>query len=173
MSARSALSHTVHKRLTNTYLSEMKWHDTKKHNATKLPKQKLLVKINERRMIFVNKIATPDLSLHRFFFNKCTHKWHQIVIPFFPCDGFQQKRGLFLLDVAMVFFKTTEHCLEVSQVILTVDLIHSPPHSLFLIMFVISVIFSASSSFTLLFSCKIIPPSVFFTRRAVSLAPGL
>lgn len=95
MSARSALSHTVHKRLTNTYSSEMKWHDTKKHNATKLPKQKLLVKINERRMIFVNKIATPDLSLHRFFFSKCTHKWHQIVIPFFPCDGFQQKRGLF------------------------------------------------------------------------------
>lgn len=61
--------------------------------------------------------------------------------PLFPCDGFQQKRGLFLLDVAMVFFKTTEHCLEVSQVILTFDLIHSPPHSLFLIMFVISVIF--------------------------------
>lgn len=134
----------------------------------------MLVKINERRMIFVNKIATPDLSLHRFFFfNKCTHKWHQIVIPFFPCGGFKKKRGAFLSDVAMVFFKTTEHCLEVSQVILTFDLIHSPPHSLFLIMFVISVIFSASSSFTLLFSCKIIPPSVFFTRRAVSLAPGL
>lgn len=93
--------------------------------------------------------------------------------PLFSLQWISTKKGAFLLDVAMVFFKTTEHCLEVSQVILTFDLIHSPPHSLFLIMFVISVIFSASSSFTLLFSCKIIPPSVFFTRRAVSLAPGL
>lgn len=74
------------------------WNEVAWHKKNIMPQNfpnKDACQNKRRRMIFVNKIATPDLSLHRFFFNKCTHKWHQIVIPFFPCDGFQQKRGLF------------------------------------------------------------------------------
>lgn len=125
-----------------------------------------------------HKRATNDICLttmqHRKIlaaFSFCAHiKWHK---TFSSCCilGFNPK-GYLLLSLCT---PRQHRILETGsrQFILTFnDPSNFSAHSLFFMMLVISVIFSASSSFTLLFSCKFIPPSVFFTRRAVSLAPG-
>lgn len=127
-----------------------------------------------------HKRATNDICLttmqHRKIlaaFSFCAHiKWH-MTKHFHPVVYWDfNPKGYLLLSLCT---PRQQRILDIGgcQFILNFnDPSNFSAHSLFFMMLVISVIFSASSSFTLLFSCKFIPPSVFFTRRAVSLAPG-